>query len=56
MQSGSSKAYPMDQYDGGRAASEPEHFDGPEVDTTELDDDEIRAVALAIIALTTCSD
>jgi hypothetical protein len=56
-----SKIYPMDHYDGGRAATEPEHFRRPDLhdaehQRSEPSDDDVRAAALAIIALTTCSD
>lgn len=53
------KTYPMDNYDGGRAADEPEHFRRSELgwplrQRTAPDDDDVRTLALAIIALTTC--
>lgn len=53
------KTYPMDNYDGGRAAAEPEHFRRSELgcplrERTKPDDDDVRTLALAIIALTTC--
>jgi hypothetical protein len=57
---GTLTGYPMDHYDGGRAACEPEHFTRSElgwaVRPRSEPDDDVRAVALAIIALTHCSD
>ncbi len=51
------KIYPMDNYDGGRAASEPEHYRLTELGfiaqaRTEPDDDDVRTLSLAVIALT----
>lgn len=53
--------YPMDRYDGGRAAAEPEHYRHSELGwivqpRTEPRDDDVRALALAIIALTKIDD
>jgi hypothetical protein len=55
------KTYAMDGYDGGRAADEPEHFHRSELGLiarrrNEPSDDDVRAVALAVIALTTCGN
>lgn len=49
--------YPMDAFDGGRAAAEPEHVRTSELGwivrpCTAPDDDDVRALALAVMALT----
>lgn len=53
--------YPMDTYDGGRAAAEPEHYRKSELGwmrqwPTDPKDEDRRALALAVIALTSCAD
>jgi hypothetical protein len=52
--------YPMDNYDGGRAAAEPEHFRKSELGFARrprerVVDDDATALALAIINLTYCN-
>lgn len=59
IQAANDRTYPMDGYDGGRAAAEPEHFRRSEAGWPRRahaapGDDDVRALALAIIALTTC--
>jgi len=51
----------MDTYDGGRAAAEPEHYRKSELGwmrqwPTDPKDEDRRALALAVIALTSCAD
>lgn len=55
------KTYAMDSYDGGRAADEPEHYRRSELGfiarrRSGPSDDDVQAVALAVIALTTCGN
>ena len=62
MTSPNSNRYPMDRYDGGRTASAPEEFrtsvlswiDRPRA--IQPSDDDTRALALAILALTSADE
>jgi hypothetical protein len=54
--------YPMDRFDGGRAANAPEEFGASVLKwverprTIQPSDDDTRALALAIMALTSAKD
>jgi hypothetical protein len=57
---GTLNSHSMDRFDGGRAPSEPEHcriseLGWPVRPRTDPDEDDVRALALAVMALTTCS-
>lgn len=56
---GTLNSHSLDRFDGGRAASEPESFHASELGflprpRTEPDEDDVRTLALAVVALTTC--
>jgi hypothetical protein len=62
MTSLNANRYPMDRYDGGRTASEPEEFRTSVLSWIERpraiqpSDDDTRALALAILALTSADE
>jgi hypothetical protein len=62
MTSPTANRYPMDRFDGGRAASAPEEFGASVLRwierprTIQPSDDDTRTLALAIMALTSAKD